>query len=150
MNEADESISDTLDDAFAEAALKDETISQANKRIKIGLQNARKEILKLSDQIADDDLSIAELQDKFDEARSDAFVEAATATDEKTNKLVNPNLDAQRAAVVVALKKNDDYKNDLKDHRELLKARQKKKNRVICEHEKRGDLKTELDMRNKE
>lgn len=57
-------------------------------------------------------------------------------------KPLNPNLDRQRAATILKLAGFDEYANELKNRRELLKEIQLLKNKKTRGHERRGDLKT--------
>lgn len=109
------------------------------------LRDSRNNIKVLSDQIADKENAAAAILDQLNKARAEAFVNAATAI-KPDGKLVNPNIDSQRAASELALDKIEGFTDALGVHREMLKAIQKAKNTVTCEHERRGDLKTEADL----
>jgi len=115
-------------------------------RITNGLAASRVNIKKWSDEIADLELKAADIQDTLNDMYSAAFVEAATAVNKETGKLQNPNLDSQRAATTVELCDSSDYVRTRSEHRNLLREIQIKKNSMTCEHERRGDLRSEIDL----
>lgn len=115
------------------------------KRITTGLEASRANIKTWSDQIAELDVEATERQDDINQFNAEAFVEAATELN-TNGKLVNPNIDSQKAAVIVKLSRSDSYESMRMMHRELLKKIQIKKNAIVCEHERRGDLKTEVEL----
>jgi predicted transcriptional regulator len=120
-------------------------VSPTLNRIRDGLEKSRKSIKTLSDEIADKDLEAIGLQDSINIAYSSAFVQAATEVGEN-GKLINPNLDSQKSATVIKLADWDKYSETVEKYRKLLNEIQKKKNEITCEHERRGDLKSEIDL----
>jgi hypothetical protein len=109
------------------------------------LRTSRNNIKVLSDQIADKECGAKAVEDQLKIAQAEAFVKAATAT-RQDGKLVNPNIDSQKAASEIILKEVDGYDATLDAHRDMLKEIQVKKNTIVCEHERRGDLKTEVEL----
>jgi hypothetical protein len=122
------------------------TFGSILRRITVGLQAARSNIKTWSNDVAEKDLEASGLKDVLDEIESDALIDAATATNDETGKLKNPNLDAQKAAMRQALNSNGDYTKNRLEYREVLRDIQRKKNAITCEHERRGDLKTEVEL----
>jgi hypothetical protein len=122
------------------------TMSPFFKRIVLGLAAARTNIKTWSDEIADLDLKAAQLNDDINNTYSRAFVWAVTAKDESTGKLLNPNIDSQKSATQNELSADNEYMMTVNKHREILKQIQLKKNAIICEHERRGDLKAEIEV----
>jgi hypothetical protein len=109
------------------------------------LRDCRNHIKVLSDEIADLDLVAWDRHDTLEAMKAEAFVEAATEVNEQTGKLRNPNIDSQKAAAVLKLDATDYDDIDL-DYHKVLTAIQKKKNTITCEHERRGDLRTEVEL----
>ena len=122
------------------------TFGSILRRITVGLQAARSNIKTWSDDVAEKELEASGKKDELDKIFSDALVEAATVVDKTTQKLANPNADAQKAAASRKLEDNPDYVEKRQKHRQLLKDIQVKKNSITCEHERRGDLKTEVEL----
>jgi hypothetical protein len=120
-------------------------VSPTLNRIRDGLEKSRRSIKTLSDEIADRELIAAGVQDTLDEIYAEAFVEAASETNKETGKLQNPNLDSQKAATTIKLIARH-YDAHKLEHREILNQIQKKKNEITCEHERRGDLRTEVQL----
>ena len=113
-------------------------------RITTALAAGRANIKQWSDEIADLELLARENQDSLNILWSEAFVSAATETNKMTGKLVNPNIDSQKAATMQKLpEKYIEHQNDLWQYQLSI---QKKKNAIVCEHERRGDLKTEVEL----
>jgi hypothetical protein len=110
------------------------------------LRDARNKIKDLSDQIADKELEAAQVNDQLNLARAQAFVKAATDVSKVSGKLINPNIDSQKAACEIILKKVDGYEDALLAHREMLTSIQKMKNEITCQHERRGDLKSKIQL----
>ena len=123
----------------------DETILESSNAIIEDLARSREAIKRLSDEIADEEQIVADIQDTMAVMYAEAFVTAATEINQQTGKLVNPNIDSQKAATLIQLQKvrYDMHQLELWDHQ---KAIQKKKNAIVCEHERRGDLKTEAQL----
>ena len=115
------------------------------KRVTTGLAASRANIKRWSDEIADLELKAAEIHDTLNDMYSAAFVEAATTLNKETGKLQNPNIDSQKAATRVKLLEQR-YDVHEFEHRETLRDIQKKKNAITCEHERRGDLKAEIEI----
>lgn len=122
------------------------TFGSILRRITVGLQAARSNIKTWSNDVAEKELEAAKLKDELELFHSDAFVDAATELNPETQKLANPNIDAQKAATTKSLSANDEYTGKLLKYREVLRDIQRKKNAIVCEHERRGDLKTETEL----
>ena len=114
-------------------------------RITQALAAARANIKQWSDELAYEDKITAEIQDTMNVMYAEAFVSAATETNKMTGKLVNPNIDSQKAATTLKLQKvrYDAHQDELWEHQQIV---QRKKNAIVCEHERRGDLKTEVEL----
>ena len=110
------------------------------------LKTSRDTILTLSNEIAQLELLAKDRKGDLDFEHAEAFVEAATELNPETGKLTNPNIDAQKAAMCIKLNKSEGYGCDRVQHAELLRDIQLKKNTIIYEHERRGDLRTEADF----
>ena len=109
------------------------------------LRTSRNNIKVLSDQIAENEVAATSVKGELEHFQAKYFVEAATTLNQ-AGKLVYPNLDSQKAAVEVAIHESIDYQQLSATRLELLKEIQKKKNTIVCEHERRGDLKTEVEL----
>ncbi len=109
------------------------------------LRDARNHIKVLSDEIAENEVAATALKGDLDHFQAKCFVEAATTLNE-VGKLRFPNLDSQKAAVEVALHDSTGYQQMIATRADLLKEIQVKKNTITCEHERRGDLKTEVEL----
>ena len=109
------------------------------------LRDCRNHIKVLSDEIAELEVAIAAGKGELDYFRAKYLVDAATMTN-SAGKLTFPNLDSQRAAVKIAAHDSVDYQQQAAAHLTLLKEIQKKKNTIVCEHERRGDLKNEIEL----
>jgi len=110
------------------------------------LRDARNHILVLSNEIALEEISAKEIHDELNADYSSALIDVTTEINQQTGKLVYPNVDSQKAAVAVVLSDDENYQLKLLEHRELLKDIQKKKNTITCEHERRGDLRNQIDL----
>lgn len=110
------------------------------------LRAARNNIKTLSDQIADKECEAAAVHDQLNLARAQAFVKAATEVNPHSGKLVYPNIDSQRFASEIILKEVEGYVEALDVHREMLKDIQKLRNTVLCEHERRRDLRAKIEL----
>jgi len=114
-------------------------------RITQALAAARANIKQWSDELAYEDKITAEIQDTMSTMYATAFVSATTEINQQTGKLVYPNIDSQKAATIMKLQKlrYDAHQDELWEHQQTV---QKKKNAIVCEHERRGDLKTEVEL----
>jgi len=110
------------------------------------LRNSRNHIKSLSDAIAETEYEAAGVMDQLNLAKAQAFVKAATEVSKITGKLINPNLDSQKAASEIMLRDVEGYEAALDAHRDMLKVVQKMKNEIVCEHERRGDLKIRVEL----
>jgi hypothetical protein len=108
------------------------------------LRDCRNHIKVLSDEIADKECEAAAVQDELAKAKAKAFVDAATVT-RPDGKLAFPNIDAQKAQAELTVH-TDEYDAALAAHRHMLNEIQKWKNLITCEHERRGDLKNEIEL----
>jgi hypothetical protein len=115
------------------------------KRITSDLAKSRDDIKKWSDEIADKEHEAAKVMDAITLAYSSAFTDAARAMNDM-GKLLNPNIDAQKASAYIALNQFDGYGKAVEQHRQLQEDIQILKNSNTKEHEKRGDLKTEVEL----
>jgi hypothetical protein len=109
------------------------------------LRTSRNNIKVLSDQIAENEVAATAVKGELEHFQAKCFVEAATTLNQ-VGKLVYPNLDSQKAAVEMAIHESTDYQQLSATRFELLKEIQIKKNTIVCEHERRGDLKTEVEL----
>ena len=110
------------------------------------LRDSRNHILALSNEIALDEISANTIRDELNADYSAALIDVSTEINQQTGKLVYPNLDSQKGAVAVALNDDEEYQLKLLKHREALASIQKKKNAIVCLHERRGDLKNEIQL----
>jgi hypothetical protein len=110
------------------------------------LDDAADEILKLSEDIARDDLLASEFKDQIALKEATIRVGVSTAMNKETGRARYPNIDAQNAETLIELEDEIDYstiKNTLLDT--LLGIEIKKAKRTRLE-QRRHDVRTEVEL----